>query len=752
MAISDGRCEFDDRSIYCRGGEVVFRRSAERHARKTVEDQREKTARAPRRPQRGRMSAGGIVRRGLVLPLELYLQPERFQREIDALAGDERELTIRRALRGARTDAAARATLVQLLAAAAVALTWPALIGALLDLVGVPIAWPAMAVGVAFGVAAGVAFGVAGGVGGVAFGVAGAVAFGVAFGVAFAVAFGVALAVAFGVAYGVAAGVAFGVAGGGTGNPAVAVAFVVTGWGVLGGAGAVAFGGTGGFVIGVAFSVAFVVVAERVALAPLEVALAWALDQSRDAGTAASKLWSRHPARWDPHGRFPLPGLSRLLARLELEQPTLAIEAAAIVSANPTRRRHVVASALLVADRTVERANSAQRLASLQDDLKPLLAGDRLASGERAELELLGAVSREVSSALRSDSVANRGYRLGAARSLLDQPNPGSAVLARRRPAVTRVVEQAILAQGEDAERLGLQKSELEDLLGRDFRFALRALADDIPASPELTDHLLQRAIDELLDPDSRARFTAYRSSLLERIGALASINAGARAAQLLARRLSDWVPTGSEQQQFFVDVAQRCPHHPAVAKALSVIVAGDVGPAIRAARVLAGQGQLPHATIERLTTIATTSDNPGAASQAAEVLAGQEHLPEPVVQALVLIARGHPSYKTRVRAVAGLSTALPSEFLIESLADRLIDSDNDIRRAAGNALATLSGRHPEWRGHVASLLVAATEDHRFAARDPNEKRTGHDYAYDALWSLTELDANDQARRLDGNA
>ena len=701
MAISDGRCEFDDRSIYCRGGEVVFRRSAERHARKTVEDQREKTARAPRRPQRGRMSAGGIVRRGLVLPLELYLQPERFQREIDALAGDERELTIRRALRGARTDAAARATLVQLLAAAAVALTWPALIGALLDLVGVPIAWPAMAVGVAFGVAA---------------------------------------------------GVAFGVAGGGTGNPAVAVAFVVTGWGVLGGAGAVAFGGTGGFVIGVAFSVAFVVVAERVALAPLEVALAWALDQSRDAGTAASKLWSRHPARWDPHGRFPLPGLSRLLARLELEQPTLAIEAAAIVSANPTRRRHVVASALLVADRTVEQANSAQRLASLQDDLKPLLAGDRLASGERAELELLGAVSREVSSALRSDSVANRGYRLGAARSLLDQPNPGSAVLARRRPAVTRVVEQAILAQGEDAERLGLQKSELEDLLGRDFRFALRALADDIPASPELTDHLLQRAIDELLDPDSRARFTAYRSSLLERIGALASINAGARAAQLLARRLSDWVPTGSEQQQFFVDVAQRCPHHPAVAKALSVIVAGDVGPAIRAARVLAGQGQLPHATIERLTTIATTSDNPGAASQAAEVLAGQEHLPEPVVQALVLIARGHPSYKTRVRAVAGLSTALPSEFLIESLADRLIDSDNDIRRAAGNALATLSGRHPEWRGHVASLLVAATEDHRFAARDPNEKRTGHDYAYDALWSLTELDANDQARRLDGNA
>lgn len=194
----------------------------------------------------------------------------------------------------------------------------------------------------------------------------------------------------------------------------------------------------------VAFVVAFVVVAERVALAPLEVALAWALDQSRDAGTATSKLWSRHPARWDPHGRFPLPGLSRLLARLELEQPALAIEAAAIVSANPARRRHVVASALLVADCAVERANSAPRLASLQDDLKPLLAGDRLASGERAELELLGAVSREVSSALRSDSVANRGYRLGAARSLLDQPNPGSAVLARRRPAVTRVVEQAL--------------------------------------------------------------------------------------------------------------------------------------------------------------------------------------------------------------------------------------------------------------------------------------------------------------------
>jgi hypothetical protein len=55
-----------------------------------------------------------------------------------------------------------------------------------------------------------------------------------------------------------------------------------------------------------------------------------------------------HPARWNPSGDYGLPGLSRLLARLEAQEPALAVEARRIVAANPARA-HVIAEAAAVA-------------------------------------------------------------------------------------------------------------------------------------------------------------------------------------------------------------------------------------------------------------------------------------------------------------------------------------------------------------------------------------------------------------------
>lgn len=58
------------------------------------------------------------------------------------------------------------------------------------------------------------------------------------------------------------------------------------------------------------------------------------------------------------------------------------------------------------------------------------------------------------------------------------------------------VFRAAVLADGEDADRLQLEPSALEDLLGRDSRFALHALADEIPLRPQLTDALIGRGIE----------------------------------------------------------------------------------------------------------------------------------------------------------------------------------------------------------------------------------------------------------------
>ena len=83
------------------------------------------------------------------------------------------------------------------------------------------------------------------------------------------------------------------------------------------------------------------------------------------------------------------------------------------------------------------------------------------------------------------------------------------------------LITTALLAESDEAHDLGFTPTGHEDLLGRDFRFAVRALADDIPAKPRLVDSLIDRALDELLNATGRGRFPPYRQAVLERLRAL---------------------------------------------------------------------------------------------------------------------------------------------------------------------------------------------------------------------------------------
>lgn len=85
----------------------------------------------------------------------------------------------------------------------------------------------------------------------------------------------------------------------------------------------------------------------------------------------------------------------------------------------------------------------------------------------------------------------------------------------------SKLLETTILAQGEDAKACGFTASPYEDLLGRDYLFALRCLGDDIPTSPALVRKLTDRLVDELLDQIDSARFSRYRQALQERLAYL---------------------------------------------------------------------------------------------------------------------------------------------------------------------------------------------------------------------------------------
>lgn len=78
--------------------------------------------------------------------------------------------------------------------------------------------------------------------------------------------------------------------------------------------------------------------------------------------------------------------------------------------------------------------------------------------------------------------------------------------------------EVAILAEGEEAEELGLTPSLYESILGRDYLFALRCLEDNLPIRAKIKKKLKQRLSDELVNQAGLARFRTYRRALGEKL------------------------------------------------------------------------------------------------------------------------------------------------------------------------------------------------------------------------------------------
>lgn len=100
--------------------------------------------------------------------------------------------------------------------------------------------------------------------------------------------------------------------------------------------------------------------------------------------------------------------------------------------------------------------------------------------------------------------------------------------------------EIAIMAEGEGAAELGFTPSQYEDLLGRDFLFALLCLGDTIPIRPKLIQSLIKRMADELLYRQGSTRFERYREVLEERFKYLEDTEEQSILLSLIIKALDD--------------------------------------------------------------------------------------------------------------------------------------------------------------------------------------------------------------------
>jgi hypothetical protein len=250
------------------------------------------------------------------------------------------------------------------------------------------------------------------------------------------------------------------------------------------------------------------------------------------------------------------------------------------------------------------------------------------------------------------------------------------------------LVNTALLARGADADQLGLTPSPLEHLLGRDFRFALRALADDIPVGPRLMDELLNQALDETLNGTGRGRFHVYRRALLTRIVALNAVGAGTRLVDLLAARISNDPLTDRRSHQRFVELTEHCAPHPTLTERLERLATGNARPlALTAAKVLASRGQLSGVIVHHLSDLVATTHDSALAGAAAGILADQGELPIAIISRLTDLTASTGDVNATVAEVLARQKELPLAIL-ERFSQLITDTDPLVAFRATEVLA----------------------------------------------------------------
>lgn len=269
------------------------------------------------------------------------------------------------------------------------------------------------------------------------------------------------------------------------------------------------------------------------------------------------------------------------------------------------------------------------------------------------------------------------------------------------------LLETAILAQSDEAIILGFQSSQYEDLLGRDYLFALRCLGDQIPAHPNLIEPLMKRLADELLYRVGLARFARYRLVLVEHIPNLSS-SVGVK---FLVMRLLSSLQNSNEivRRRAAQTLGQLGFASSNVVGALVFALQdGDVEVRCRAAESL---GQLGQTSPEITTALigALQDFNIEVRRISTESLRRLGQTSQVVIEKL-LMALHDKNVNTRRRAAQSLGhLGQSSQLVIEALVTALQDKDVDTRRRAAQSL-----------GHLGQLPPTATESLIKALHDVN--------------------------------
>jgi HEAT repeat protein len=282
--------------------------------------------------------------------------------------------------------------------------------------------------------------------------------------------------------------------------------------------------------------------------------------------------------------------------------------------------------------------------------------------------------------------------------------------------------------------------SPYEDILGQDFLFALRVLADDVPLDTVTIDRLLRQAVAEWFDETSRCRFSRYHSDLRERLAGLGGTRAAKRLAAIMDELDTPNPMATVDRYIVRADVLESLDHmsKQTVDNLLLLTTQGaDAGVRVSAAQVLARRGEALSARVVAVLVDVATSDAAARTRvRAAQILAQFDYTESGLTGALtdLMTNMTNVSY-VRQEAASMLSARASTADLENRVLGLLSDSSWEVQNAAMNTLTIWGFKDPVAQQRIehslAKICRRATPDKRDL-----QSRPGWDYAHETLRAL----------------
>jgi hypothetical protein len=132
---------------------------------------------------------------------------------------------------------------------------------------------------------------------------------------------------------------------------------------------------------------------------------------------------------------------------------------------------------------------------------------------------------------------------------------------------------------------------------------------------------------------------------------------------------------------------------------------------ALRAVELFKLAEHIPADSVERLTAIVETrSTDPDAVMNACSILAHEPEIPERSISVLLEYTLARHSFRGRAAAIAVLPRTSAVASVLGPLCQLLVDPDQDVRRAAGDAMVQLAHRNPARKEDLVNLLANLIE------------------------------------------